>query len=438
MVNVVSYTQKAAAAAGSIGIGGCLTTLAPMLSRLSAGTEMSSYGIPQWNFLLGGGDINAYVAVVSDVPDVPSKSDDDQKDNNTLLLGSLLRVELNPASTGTSASSSASSASSSAAFGMMLVSTAARGKGVAKLLLNEAINDDNDDSVLSSSSELLLPLPLPLPAIRKLLPVCTTAGQQVYSKLGFANVGKVTSLSTDINTARNIQLPSLVVVEDEDDKDDDVNNNKNNMHNQCININVKTFGSMMDDDTTKCIIDSKIKNLIIQMDKKATGYDRSKRLSFMMKNDPNDTDSVKTIVATATATAKATNNNDNNNEDADEDQETIIGAAIIRREMKGGPFVIGPLIGSLKSALPLVKALANAVAAAPNTNTNDDDADAITIMSSTKISVLISDHSELVDEFKTLGSFEEGFNFPAMSLDGKPIYENGDGSYLGLIHPTLG
>jgi predicted GNAT family N-acyltransferase len=392
MVNVVSYTQKAG---GMIG----LTTLTPLLSKLSAGTEMASYGPQQWNFLLRGGDINAYVVPSSDDN---NDNDNDQKDNaSLLLLGSLLRVELNPSfTTTTTTTGTSASASASAAFGMMLVSPAARGKGVAKLLLNEAIDDDGT---------LLDELP-----IRKLLPVCTSAGQRVYRKLGFSNVGKVTSLSTEINTARNI--PFLL----EDDDDDDENNNN------CINV--KTFGSMMDDDddnTTTCMIDSKIKDLIIQMDSKATGFDRSKRLLFMMKNDPTDIDGVKTIVATATvATA--------NNKDGSNDKDKVIGAAIIRREMKGGPFVIGPLVGSLKAALPLVKALANA--AVPNNDDDDDDDDD----AKSKIAVLISDHPELVNEFKSIGSFDEGFDFPAMSLDGKSIYENGDGSYLGLIHPTLG
>jgi len=92
--------------------------------------------------------------------------------------------------------------------------------------------------------------------------------------------------------------------------------------------------------------------------------------------------------------------------------------------MRGGPFVVGPIIGSHKAALPLVKALAKAV---PN------DA------GESKITVMVSDHPELVDDFITSSSsFEKGFEYPAMSLDGKPIYEHGDGTYLGIIHLTLG
>ncbi|OEU14301.1 hypothetical protein FRACYDRAFT_240836 [Fragilariopsis cylindrus CCMP1102] len=427
MVNVVSYTQKAGS---MISLS---TTLTPLLSKLSAGTEMASYGPQQWNFLLGGGDINAYV--------VPSESEsesdtndignDDQNENSVSLLGSLLRVELNPSSTTATTDEDGSTSgtiitgASAAGFGMMLVSPAARGKGVAKLLLNEAINDDGNDNdnenendndgITSASASAAVDKKTP---IRKLLPVCTPAGQAVYRKLGFSNVGKVTILSTDINTARNI--PLLI---------DDENNN------DCI-INVKTFGSMRmvdddDDDTaTSCgTIDSKIKDLIIQMDSKATGYDRSKRLSFMMKNDPTDINGVKTIVATAT-TASASNNNKHGDDNKDKDK-VIIGAAIIRREMIGGPYVIGPLMGSSNAALPLVKALANAIKL-PNNDNDDNDG------SKQKITVLLSDHAELVNEFKSIGSFEEGFNGPAMSLDGKSIYENGDGSYLGLIHPTLG
>ena len=51
---------------------GVATTLTPLLSRLSAGTEMSSYGPHQWHFLLAGNDMNAYV-----VPNNPKDSDSD-------------------------------------------------------------------------------------------------------------------------------------------------------------------------------------------------------------------------------------------------------------------------------------------------------------------------------------------------------------------------
>jgi len=353
MVSVSSF-QKGVAA----------TSLTPFLSELSTGTEMASYGNPQWEFLLAGGDINAYV--------VPSENDD------TNLLGSLLRVELSPAaSTSKDNNGAATTAADAAGFGMMLVSREARGKGVAKLL-NKAIDDDGKQKSESP--------------IRKLLPACSAMGQPVYSKLGFSSVGKVTGLSTEISKARNIRL-----VEEGTTK--------------CVNV--KTFGSM-DKDAT--MIDSKIRNMLIEMDSKATGYDRTNRLSFMLRNNVKDVDGVKTIVAIATRTIPTAADDDDN------DDKEIIGAAVIRREMRGGPFVVGPIIGSYKAALPLVKALAKAV---PN------DA------GESKITVMVSDHHELVDDF-TSSSFEKGFEYPAMSLDGKPIYEKGDGSYLGIIHLTLG
>ena len=39
---------------------------------------------------------------------------------------------------------------------------------------------------------------------------------------------------------------------------------------------------------------------------------------------------------------------------------------------------------------------------------------------------MILDHPELVTEFKYVGQFEEQFYYSAMSLDGQPIYEEGD------------
>ena len=82
---------------------GVATTLTPLLSRLSAGTEMSSYGPHQWHFLLAGKDMNAYV-VPNNLKDSDSDLDSDNTEDIILrttntLLGSLLRVELKPAIT---------------------------------------------------------------------------------------------------------------------------------------------------------------------------------------------------------------------------------------------------------------------------------------------------------------------------------------------------
>ena len=223
--------------------------------------------------------------------------------------------------------------------------------------------------------------------------MCTEKGQRVYRKLRFSDVGRVSALSADITVARNIPVGC-----GDNDKD-----------NMCI----RTFWSM---DGKHPRIDSATQSLILAMDAKATGFDRTARLSFMMDNDcSGSTGAVRTIAATASVINK------------DEDEEVgVVAAAIIRQEQAGGPFVIGPMMGSPAAALPLVRALAGAVA-----STSADDHDGA------KVSMMVSNHLEMVDSLKTAG-FEQGFEFPAMALDGKPIYAQGDGSYLSLIHPTLG
>ena len=135
-------------------------------------------------------------------------------------------------------------------------------------------------------------------------------------------------------------------------------------------------------------------------------------------------DGVRTIVATATFV-----------DDINEGKDIINGkvavavvaaAAIVRKEQRDGPFVIGPMMGSGQAVLPVIRAIARSV---PDCESDNNG--------STKVSILISDHLDLMDRLKLVG-FEPGFDFPDMLLDGRYIYDNGDGSYLSLIHPTLG
>merc|ERR1711966_316207 len=251
-----------------------------------------------------------------------------------------------------------------AGFGMMLVGTEARGKGVAKLLLKEAIDDDND----SDSSDATTTPPSAASPIRKLLPVCTTAGQPVYRKLGFSTVGTVTSVSTDIITASKMKTTTST----------------NNMNPTKPNCTIQVYGSMVcnNNNNNKNIEDtpmitSNIRDLVIQMDKEATGYDRTVRLSFMLNvnSDTTTTNELQTIVATAV------------NATTDE----VMGVAVLRREMVDGPYVVGPLIGEPSVALPLVKALATAATATT-----------VGPVPPPKISVLVSDHPDLVEEFKSV------------------------------------
>lgn len=163
---------------------------------------------------------------------------------------------------------------------------------------------------------------------------------------------------------------------------------------------------MGEEDIENFKIDSEIRNLLVEMDSKATGYDRTERLSFMLNNNPDDAYGSRSIVAIAKV------------------DKNVIASAILRRDEKNGPYAIGPMMGSEQAALPLIQALARAVP--------ENEAE-----KKKKVSILVSDHQNLVDSLKSV-KFVAGFGFPAMSLDGEPIYNKGDGSYLGLIHPTLG
>merc|ERR1712226_1296425 len=126
--------------------------------------------------------------------------------DKNLLLGCLLRINLN----------STAKKRSAEGFGMMLVDPQARGKGIAKSLLNQAIFCED----ASSEEE----------DVRKLLAVCTEKGQPVYRKLGFSDVGMVTSLTTDIRT-----LKATMTTRDDD--------KKNGM------FQVSVYGSLNDDES---------------------------------------------------------------------------------------------------------------------------------------------------------------------------------------------
>lgn len=355
--------------------------LIPLLSRLSAGTEMASYGNAQWEFLLGSDEVTTFVAV----DDVDVDVDDT---TNTQLLGCLLRIDMEklPApenndktihAVTTAETNPVESTSSAAGFGMMLVSPAARGRGLAKLLLNEAISEEDKRrkrGLDGASSKELPP--------RKLLAVCTNLGQPVYRRLGFSDVGRVTALTTSIRSATAIGDTSL----------------------EPPGGDVRIYGSLDRSTDEINTIDPEIVNLVAAMDATATGWDRSGRLNKLLVQ------SSESNLRSIAAVALHRNHN------------APMAAAVLRQEGPGCPFVIGPMMGSEASALSLVSALAAAV---PE---NEKES---------KISILVSEHPQLVDRLKDAG-FRIGFEFPAMALDGRPIYENGDGSYMSLIHPTLG
>ena len=357
--------------------------LIPLLSTLSAGTEMAKYGNAQWEFLIRSGEVTTFVAV----------DDADTTNTNTELLGCLLRIDMDAApetesvnciQNDATADNRIGSTVTAAGFGMMLVSPEARGKGVAKMLLHEAIykEDDRKRIIDRKNKEEQIP--------RKILAVCTKLGQRLYRKVGFSDVGRATGLSVTVRRSKEIGDGSL----------------------DGEGIRVRTYGSLNrastgngngKDDSSN--IDPEIRDQIAAMDARATGWDRRGRLNKLMGHPRGG--NLRSIAAVATY------------------QENPIAAAVLRQEGPGSPFVIGPMVGSEASVLPLISALARAI---PDGGENENDS---------QLSILVSEHPGLVDRLVEAG-FRITFDFPAMALDDRPIYENGDGSYLSLIHPTLG
>lgn len=109
----------------------------------------------------------------------------------------------------------------------------------------------------------------------------------------------------------------------------------------------------------------------------------------------------------------------------------VVGQAALRQDAPGEPLIVGPVIGLVSAVVPLLQAL---VAARPQSLTEGD----------AEVTLMISDHPDLVARLMGGLGFSQRFAYPGMTLDGKPVYQKsgGDGErgldYLGLIHPTLG
>ena len=56
-----------------------------------------------------------------------------------------------------------------------------------------------------------------------------------------------------------------------------------------------------------------------------------------------------------------------------------------------------------------------------------------------KCMMLIVDHPNLVEALlSSIKGMQNDWVNPSMSQDGESVYKNGDGSYLSMLHPTLG
>jgi len=383
--------------------------LVPLLSRLSAGTEMASYKNDQWEFLLGSKEITTFVAVEENNNNNCNDDVTNILDATQPLLGCLLRVDMPVAESNTYAGAGAASA---AGFGMMLVSPEARGKGVAKQLLNAAMSQAEDDRQHPNYSNRQLAnnnennnennkITKNTKNTRKLLAVCTKLGQPAYRKLGFSDVGRVISLTTTVGAAKEMVLPSSLSSSSSEPRD----------------LRIEIHGSMdrsaKDCNADACTIPPEVMEDLVRIDAQATGYDRRERLRSLVKG-PSSSSSSSSQAALKSMVALARSSSDRG---------SVLGTAVLRQEGPGSPLVVGPVSGS--GALPMISALAKTL------GDEHDDSQTMSLL-------LVKDESasDLEAAFIDAG-FAVGFELPAMALDGRPVYEGGM-DYRALIHPTLG
>lgn len=262
-------------------------------------------------------------------------------------------------------------------YGMVLVDPSQRGKGYARSLIDAAMQSASCSSKEEAEIDVT-------DAGRSVLAICTQLGVPVYRKMGFQEVGLVTGLSGPVPSFCDAAL-----MEDE------------------TAIKVDICSSPPDENKSR---------LFAEMDLKATGYNRQNRVELLLGG----TYSPESLSAIAFAT-----------EWNDETKcDVTVGAAAIRQDCPGGPLVVGPVMGEERATVPLVRALARSF---PARGSGGDDNVAVQ-----QLSIMISDHVGLVERFVGIDGVERGIEGPSMSMDGRPVYEGGDGSYLALMHPTLG
>ena len=150
-------------------------TLAKRLSNLSSTTEMKSYGIEQWQYLLKAGDVTPLI-----ITNQEDESNDDE------VLGCVLRVTYG----------SAKEASSVSAYGMMLVSPKGRGQGLARKLLESAMAMSTSST--SSSSTMAMPAEEDSGKMH-ILGTCTEMGRPFYEKVGYQRVSTVTRMTVNLD-----------------------------------------------------------------------------------------------------------------------------------------------------------------------------------------------------------------------------------------------
>lgn len=212
---------------------------------------------------------------------------------------------------------------------------------------------------------------------RHVLAVCSAMASPLYRQLGYKDSGVISTLTCSISDILN----SVADVSDP----------------QYLRAYDGKEFIEMDDNFT----------LLVNGDAKATGRSRRDRMRLLL--DGHTEGSRSTVAMYGAFSDRLT-------------------TAVARQDCVDGPLFIGPMNGNERFVIPLMHALVGKhVEDGERSEVND-----------TPVQMMITDHPNLVAkllEMKGMTKLGEG---PSMTLDGKSVYHNGDGSYLAMMHPTLG
>mmetsp|Transcript_22164 Transcript_22164/g.33696 ORF Transcript_22164/g.33696 Transcript_22164/m.33696 type:complete len:347 (-) Transcript_22164:296-1336(-) len=216
---------------------------------------------------------------------------------------------------------------------------------------------------------------------RHVLAVCSALGQPVYRKLGFDDVGTVTMLTCSVSDI---------------------------MQSPWENLNNEHLATTDGKDCTSEQI-----NTLINHDAAATGIRRKERMDLLLRGYANQSRSTVAFLSSHT-----------NDDDS-------VSTGVARQDCIGGPLIIGPMRGREEHFIPLLHALIE------KHFENDSGSGDVSGMDGS-VMMMITGHPNLMAELMEIKGMSKLWECPAMTSDGEPIYQNGDGSYLAMMHPTLG
>jgi len=215
---------------------------------------------------------------------------------------------------------------------------------------------------------------------RHVLAVCSALGQPVYRKLGFEDAGIVTMLTCSVSDIMQLS--------------------RENFDNEHL---VTTDGK---DCTSEQL------NTLINHDAAATGIRRKERMELLLRGY---VDGSRSTVAFLSSRNK------------DDDS---VSTGVARQDCIDGPLIIGPMRGREEHCIPLLCALIE--------KHFENDSGGGEERMGGSVMMMITGHPNLVVKLMNIKGMSKLWECPAMTSDGEPIYQNGDGSYLAMMHPTLG